>query len=348
LANSQDETDSTWEPAFSLTSAWSPIRKRTMDTYPFFSDPPRPCSPTNILEVEEENGSGYSNGAISVDAFDHLTTVEADHEASHSVIYISDDSQKSGSNSNALYLSTITLRYIHPAPTPKQLIDSLDAYHVPQTVHQRPFFSNEGDITRGKEYGGRQFNFQVQEKEFDPQLMLKRGPLLERFKNYETSYRPTPDRVHRRIWRFARPPIKASVAVKTLKDFIEPKFDTKSSQIKGPTQYQGQGFQFTQGGTMAVADNDHLVILSLEVHTKSREGFLPDPEHDPVCAVFYCIQSEDGKYKSNGMDDEYHVGMVVVEDQFTMKRSGINGIPIEVVSDEVNLLKKVLKSNIDW
>lgn len=36
----------------------------------------------------------------------------------------------------------------------------------------------------------------------------------------------------------------------------------------------------------------HLTVMSLELHARSRRDLEPDPEFDPICALFYCLTSD--------------------------------------------------------
>ena len=47
----------------------------------------------------------------------------------------------------------------------------------------------------------------------------------------------------------------------------------------------------------------HLTIMSMELHIRTRRDYRPDPEADPIRAVFFCIQSDSltGKKQEKGM-----------------------------------------------
>ena len=36
----------------------------------------------------------------------------------------------------------------------------------------------------------------------------------------------------------------------------------------------------------------HLTLFSLELHVRTRRDSRPDPEFDPICAIFYYIQTD--------------------------------------------------------
>ena len=49
----------------------------------------------------------------------------------------------------------------------------------------------------------------------------------------------------------------------------------------------------------------HLTLFSLELHVRTRRDSRPDPEFDPICAIFYYIQTDtplsNGKNKVKGI-----------------------------------------------
>ena len=49
----------------------------------------------------------------------------------------------------------------------------------------------------------------------------------------------------------------------------------------------------------------HLTLFSLELHVRTRRDSRPDPEFDPICAIFYFIQTDtplsNGKNKVKGI-----------------------------------------------
>ena len=49
----------------------------------------------------------------------------------------------------------------------------------------------------------------------------------------------------------------------------------------------------------------HLTLFSLELHVRTRRDARPDPEFDPICAIFYYIQTDTplaaGKNKITGI-----------------------------------------------
>lgn len=36
----------------------------------------------------------------------------------------------------------------------------------------------------------------------------------------------------------------------------------------------------------------HLTLMGMELHARTRRDLEPDPEFDPICALFYCFTSD--------------------------------------------------------
>lgn len=83
----------------------------------------------------------------------------------------------------------------------------------------------------------------------------------------------------------------------------------------------------------------------------TRGSLLPDPEHDEIFALFYCLQSENDGLVKNGRDPEAnrHVGVIAVGSSSLKKQVGNMGIAFDVVPDELALIKLfVRKVRDEW
>ncbi|KNC96642.1 DNA polymerase (pol2) [Spizellomyces punctatus DAOM BR117] len=116
------------------------------------------------------------------------------------------------------------------------------------------------------------------------------------------------------------------------------------SQIEAPTPKNPYGFKYSQINVNKVhQEKEYICTMSLELHARSREDFMPDPRHDPVCAVFYCLQNEDERrYKSNGHRPGSHVGVIMIQDDFHLNKTGISGYVVDSVSSEKDLFEKLV------
>ncbi|GCC38166.1 hypothetical protein chiPu_0016678 [Chiloscyllium punctatum] len=69
-----------------------------------------------------------------------------------------------------------------------------------------------------------------------------------------------------------------------------------TSQIEGPTLNNTYGFKVSQQNLQeakTLHEVQYLVLMSMELHARSRRDLEPDPEFDPICALFYCMYDPD-------------------------------------------------------
>ena len=52
----------------------------------------------------------------------------------------------------------------------------------------------------------------------------------------------------------------------------------------------------------------------MELHVRTRKSLNPDPEFDPICAIFYHIEHETTQGK------QYETGIIVVQNEYTKLR----------------------------
>lgn len=57
----------------------------------------------------------------------------------------------------------------------------------------------------------------------------------------------------------------------------------------------------------------------------TRDDKLPDPAHDPIQVIFWCLQTEDVNIASNGFQEGYHVGIIAVGDKVKVSKIGLYG-----------------------
>lgn len=197
-------------------------------------------------------------------------------------------------------------KYHFPAPKTSELLSSLELEGLPNFVHQKPYYSVEGDVpSKVKVFGGKEFRLQSKgiktmgafNSIFDRKQPAGQG---EGFRFWEPTIAP-PSQKEIAIWlREDKERIQASLRSKA-----EPSTQKKKeiiSQIEGPTQKNPFGYKNSPtkvAGSMAV-EKDFIDILSMELHCSTRGSLLPDPKKDSILAVFYCWQTENESLNSNG------------------------------------------------
>ncbi|GAA5897069.1 hypothetical protein JCM5296_004286 [Sporobolomyces johnsonii] len=237
-------------------------------------------------------------------------------------------------------LSRNSYVYAPKPPTIAELESTMETYGS-KILYQDPFYSKPSDVPRrSREHGGKRFTLQGNTIKYLKPFLHAGEELRETFVATGSSRRV------RKVtkWEFAaRPPTKAEaeewlVRDGSLMDAKQPRFNPIKSQIEGPTQ-KGDGFKFTPiAGAPSHREKQHMAVLAMELHTNTRGNLLPDPQHDAIEAIFYCLQSDNEDLHINGRSDNTHVGVIIVGDEKLKKHLGSTDYLVEVVEDERHLI----------
>ncbi|KAM6185186.1 DNA polymerase zeta catalytic subunit [Rhynchocyon petersi] len=94
----------------------------------------------------------------------------------------------------------------------------------------------------------------------------------------------------------------------------------------------------------------NLTLISVELHARTRRDLEPDPEFDPICALFYCISSDTPLADT---DKTELTGAIVIDKDKTVSnpdiryqtpfliRSGITGLDVTYAADEKALFQEI-------
>ncbi|XP_023971318.2 DNA polymerase zeta catalytic subunit isoform X1 [Physeter macrocephalus] len=130
-----------------------------------------------------------------------------------------------------------------------------------------------------------------------------------------------------------------------------PKKDT--SQIDGPSLNNTYGFKVSVQNLQeakALHEIQNLTLISVELHARTRRDLEPDPEFDPICALFYCISSDTPLLDT---DKTELTGVIVIDKDKTVSsqdiryqtplliRSGITGLEVTYAADEKALFQEI-------
>ncbi|ORX46984.1 DNA/RNA polymerase [Hesseltinella vesiculosa] len=85
----------------------------------------------------------------------------------------------------------------------------------------------------------------------------------------------------------------------------------------------------------------HLDLLSAEIFASTREKLRPDPAHDVVQAVFWCLQTEDSLVPRNSSQGDYRIGVIALK-TFDISKIGVTDLDIQYKSSEKDLLLAVI------
>nr|CAB3265529.1 DNA polymerase zeta catalytic subunit-like [Phallusia mammillata] len=112
-----------------------------------------------------------------------------------------------------------------------------------------------------------------------------------------------------------------------------------SSDIVGPTLNNSYGFRAAQldlGEAKALHEQQHLTVVSMELHVHTRLDLKPDPELDSIRAIFYAIQVDNAAQLESGA---FVVGSnkSTSESCHILTRAGVTNLPVTYVGDEMEL-----------
>uniref|UniRef100_A0A671MVS0 DNA polymerase zeta catalytic subunit n=1 Tax=Sinocyclocheilus anshuiensis TaxID=1608454 RepID=A0A671MVS0_9TELE len=127
----------------------------------------------------------------------------------------------------------------------------------------------------------------------------------------------------------------------------------ENSQIEGPSICNSYGFKVSMQNLQeakALHEIQHLTLMSMELHPRTRRDLEPDPEFDPICALFYCLSSDVPLPNS---DTTQMTGAIVIDKDCCSSaqasrstapflfKSGVTGLLVTYVSDEKELFEEV-------
>ncbi|XP_061780433.1 DNA polymerase zeta catalytic subunit [Nerophis lumbriciformis] len=132
-----------------------------------------------------------------------------------------------------------------------------------------------------------------------------------------------------------------------------PKRDT--SQIEGPSLLNTYGFKVSMQNLQdakALHEVQYLTLMGMELHARSRRDLQPDPDFDPICALFYCLTSD---APLPDVDTRQLTGAIVVHEDCNghdraghrgtaplLVRSGISGLRVTYAANEKMLFQELV------
>nr|XP_033795711.1 DNA polymerase zeta catalytic subunit isoform X2 [Geotrypetes seraphini] len=126
------------------------------------------------------------------------------------------------------------------------------------------------------------------------------------------------------------------------------------SQIEGPSLNNSYGFKISVQNLQeakALHEVQHLTLFSMELHARTRRDLQPDPEFDPICALFFCISSDTVLPNSDKMEN---TGAIVIDKDYfvtnpgsrgqapLLVRSGVTGLDVIYAADERHFFQEVV------
>ncbi|KAM7395002.1 hypothetical protein PAMA_006648 [Pampus argenteus] len=128
-----------------------------------------------------------------------------------------------------------------------------------------------------------------------------------------------------------------------------------NSEIEGPSLANSYGFRVSMQNLQdakALHEVQYLTLMGMELHARTRRDLEPDPEFDPICALFYCLSSD---APLPGGDSTQLTGAIVVDKDHQscdqaghrrtvplLVRSGVSGLQVTYATDEKMLFQELV------
>ncbi|XP_032398313.1 DNA polymerase zeta catalytic subunit isoform X2 [Etheostoma spectabile] len=128
----------------------------------------------------------------------------------------------------------------------------------------------------------------------------------------------------------------------------------ENSQIEGPSIANSYGFKISMQNLQdakALHEVQYLTLMAMELHARTRRDLEPDPEFDPICALFYCLSSD---APLPDIDSTQLTGAIVVDKDHQscdpghggaaplLVRSGVSGLQVTYAADEKVLFQELI------
>uniref|UniRef100_A0A8C3AFZ8 DNA polymerase zeta catalytic subunit n=1 Tax=Cyclopterus lumpus TaxID=8103 RepID=A0A8C3AFZ8_CYCLU len=120
-----------------------------------------------------------------------------------------------------------------------------------------------------------------------------------------------------------------------------------NSEIEGPSIANSYGFKISMQNLQdakALHEVQHLTLIGMELHARTRRDLEADPEFDPICALFYCLSSD---APLPDVDSTQLTGAIVVDKDHQrtaplLVRSGVSGLQVTYATDEKVLFQELI------
>ncbi|KAM9355265.1 DNA polymerase zeta catalytic subunit [Pholidichthys leucotaenia] len=126
------------------------------------------------------------------------------------------------------------------------------------------------------------------------------------------------------------------------------------SQIEGPSIANSYGFKVSMQNLQdakALHEVQHLTLMNMELHARTRRDLEPDPEFDPICALFYCLSADtplpdvDGTQLTGAIvvdKDHQRCGQGLRGTAPLLVRSGVSGLQVTYAAEEKMLFEELI------
>ncbi len=248
-------------------------------------------------------------------------------------------------------------RFAIPPPSCAQAFQSLTAHGMPAFLYQKPFFSRPFDVGKGPMQFGTSSIWVKSNAVMDLPEFEAVGPLdasILRLKTLELR--------HRSHWTYTAPPPAIAAVQLWLREDAQAESDKEralnmhvraASQFGGPTQANSFATNQRKKNTNTQRERQNMSCMSLEVFATSKGRLLPNPQSDPIVAVFYCLQDEVTdmeEYPEYPGRPSCYTGIFIVKDKALDRRriGHPNTVHVEYFDSELDLINEVVNRVKRW
>ena len=266
-----------------------------------------------------------------------------------------------------------TLLLAYEPPRASEILLELRNERLPSIIYHDAHYSNEKDVPeRVREYAGKEFKLESETvpflATFDPtgtssasrgekirivtdkaneERLSRRRKLVCGLRTWEIGAMP-PTKPEIQIWLEEHSGARPASFDKTVDDDDDGILSTKVSlsQIDIATQKNKHGFKYSQkqASTSVQHETHYMSVMSLEIHVNTRENLVPNPEHDEIGCVFWCLQSDEEDLEVNGINEGTHVGILALSDTGGLAHSisQHTSVEVEAETSELDLINRMV------
>lgn len=259
----------------------------------------------------------------------------------------------------------------HQPPQASEVLLEMRNQRLSSIIYQDAYYSNEKDVPeRAREYAGKEFKLESgtvpflasfdptgtspasREEKFgvvadktDEERLSRRQKMACGLRTWEIEEMP-PTRQEVQAWIDEQiGKITGSLDKSTVNHGI-PLTMMDISQIDGATQRNKHGFKYSQKqkSTSVQHETQYMSVMSLEIHVNTRGNLLPNPEHDEIGCLFWCLQSDEEDLEVNGINEGTHVGVLALSNigGLAHRISQHTGVEVEEETSELDLINRMV------
>lgn len=258
------------------------------------------------------------------------------------------------------------LRFAQDPPDASDTFSKMARCGNPHIIYQDAYYSDEKDVPeRAREHAGKEFKIESDTISYLPDFDPTGTSLASKGEKYgivvdrvgeEKIYRNQRRACRHRVWEIDEPsPTSAEVQgwLEKVRDHggdPSRSYDRAGlpqpenpSQINGATQKNRFGFKYSQkqASENVQHETQYMSLMSLEIHTNTRGSLMPNPEHDEIKCIFWCIQSDGEDFHSN----DTHIGIIVLSEGDISGHaiSQQTSVEVDEESNELDLINRLVE-----